>query len=143
MLDSPCTCFRLRGAARKITQRYDDALRPVGLKITQFSVLANLAREGDVSVTRLARLLATDRTTLTRNLGPLVANGLVTVGAGPDARTRGVALTARGRRAYEDALPLWRSAQRAIKAALGESDLATLHALLDKIRGQVRISTRL
>ena len=86
--DLPCTCFRLRSAARRMTQVYEHALRPTGLKITQYSLLANLARSGSHSVTALARVLATDRTTLTRNLAPLERDGLVKITDGPDARPR-------------------------------------------------------
>lgn len=131
--DLPCTCFRLRGAARVTTQLYENALRPAGLKITQYSLLANLSRAGPLSVSALARLLATDRTTLTRNLTPLARDGLVVITAGPDARTRAVELTRRGRAAFEAAIPLWKEAQRAMKRSLGDDDLAQLHALLTRV----------
>lgn len=130
--DLPCTCFRLRGATRRLTRRYDRALRPAGIRINQYSVLAHLARDGDRSMTGLARALATDRTTLTRNLGPLEAAGWVDVSDGPDLRTRSVSITAAGRAKFEQAMPLWREAQRAVKRALGPGDLALLHDLLGR-----------
>jgi DNA-binding MarR family transcriptional regulator len=130
--DLPCTCFRLRSAARRTTAFYERALRPSGLKITQYSLLANLARSGPLSVTALARLLATDRTTLTRNLTPLERDGLIDVADGPDARTRSVNLTRKGHAAFDAAIPLWREAQRAMKQALGPEDTAQLHDLLGR-----------
>ncbi|MDH3474180.1 MAG: MarR family transcriptional regulator, partial [Rhodospirillales bacterium] len=65
----------LRRTARRLTQAYDQALRPSGLRLTQFSVLANLTRSGGLSITDLAELLAMERTTLTRNLRPLERAG--------------------------------------------------------------------
>ncbi|MEE9539836.1 MAG: MarR family transcriptional regulator, partial [candidate division NC10 bacterium] len=35
-----CVCFNIRKAARAISQLYDDVLRPSGLRVTQFSILA-------------------------------------------------------------------------------------------------------
>ena len=72
-----CTCFRVRGAARRVTQIYSQHLGPTGLKISQFSLLGFICAEGPVSIGRLSELLATDRTTLTRNLRPLLTGGLV------------------------------------------------------------------
>ena len=77
-----CTCFRIRGAARRVTQIYSRHLAPTGLKISQFSLLGFVAAEGPISIGRLSDLLATDRTTLTRNLNPLLRGGLVPVAEG-------------------------------------------------------------
>ena len=70
-----CTCANLRKATRVITQAFDAALQPTGLKATQFTVLATLARQGDGPLTLLAESLVMDRTTLTRNLKPWSARG--------------------------------------------------------------------
>ncbi len=74
-----CTCANLRKAARAVTQVYDQALRPTGLKATQFTMLATLSNRGDLPLSRLAEALVMDRTTLTRNLKPLVGKGLVRI----------------------------------------------------------------
>lgn len=78
----------------------------------------------------LAKALATDRTTLTRNLQPMLQAGFVVVSDGPDARTRSVSVTLKGRKAFDRAMPLWRAAQREMRTALSEDELATLHTLL-------------
>ena len=70
-----CTCFRIRSAARRVTAIYTRHLAPTGLKISQFSLLGFIAADGPVSIGRLSELLATDRTTLTRNLRPLLNDG--------------------------------------------------------------------
>ena len=114
-----CTCATLRKAARVITQVYDAALRPAGLKATQFTLLATLAKLGDVPLTQLAEALVLDRTTLTRNLGPLTARGLVSIEHEKDQRVRTISLTGSGRRLFEQALPHWQKAQSRLVQDLG------------------------
>ena len=77
--DSPCTCAMARRTARHLTREYDRVLKPAGLKLTQYSVLANLVRNGATSITALAERLAMDRTTMTRNLRPLERAGWIVV----------------------------------------------------------------
>ena len=128
-----CACGRLRRATRAITQLYDDAMAPAGLRITQFSLLRTLAREGPRRITDLARAALLDRTALSRNLDPLLAQGLVTVVAGPDARTREVDLTSSGRAALRAAEPYWTRAQALVAARLGADRLDSLIATLAEI----------
>jgi DNA-binding MarR family transcriptional regulator len=114
-----CACFNLRRAARAITQLYDHALAPAGLRATQFTVLVALARTGAIPFSRLAAALGMDRTTLTRNLGPIQRHGLVAIRPGPDRRVRLVEMTAAGHKALDDAIPLWSGAQRQIVEGAG------------------------
>ncbi len=114
-----CTCANLRKAARVVTQVYDAALQPTGLKATQFTVLATLSRRGDLPLTRLAEALVMDRTTLTRNLKPLVAKQYVRIDQVEDQRVRRVSLTDAGRSRLDEALPIWREAQSGLVEALG------------------------
>ena len=129
--DSPCTCAKARRTARHLTREYDRALKPAGLKLTQYSVLANLMRSGGMSITALAERLAMDRTTMTRNLGPLERTGWVVVRDGPDRRSRSVEITEAGKGVYERAVPLWQAAERAVRQSMGHDDAATLRQLLD------------
>jgi len=126
-----CTFLRLRKLTRRITQRYDLHLQPSGLRITQFSLLATLAGADGMSISDLAWQLAMDRTTLTRNLQPLIAAGHIALGAGKDGRSRSVFLTPAGRRTFESTLPQWRAAQREIQVLLGPDALQHLHLILD------------
>ena len=130
-LSSACVCGRLRRAARALTQLYDDTMAPSGLRVTQFSLLRTLGREGPVRIGDLAGLALLDRTALSRNLEPLVARGYVRVTPGKDARTREVALTASGKSACRRALPYWHDAQRAVTRKLGEPRTEKLVELLD------------
>jgi DNA-binding MarR family transcriptional regulator len=131
-----CACFNVRKAARAITQLYDDVLRPSGLRVTQFSILAVTKRLGPVTVTRLAEETVTDRTTLTRNLKVLSQQKLVRIVPGDDRREREVSLTDRGRAAVAQAYPMWKDVQAQVAQRLGRerfrrllSDLRTTVAL--------------
>jgi len=132
--DSPCLCANLRRVTRAVTAAYDAALRPVDLRITQFSILRILERLGPVGVTRLAVEAALDRSTMGRNLDPLERRGLVrlTVNAA-DQRERVAALTDDGRTAIAAALPLWRAAQQRVETALPPAFVADLAGRLAQI----------
>ncbi|AFY62627.1 MarR family winged helix-turn-helix transcriptional regulator [Synechococcus sp. PCC 6312] len=127
---SGCACFQLRKATRVITKHFDDALRPTGLLITQFTVLAALGLAGVVSIHELADILVMDRTTLTRNLQPLERQGWITIAPGLDQRTRLVYLTPKGEQILSQAFPLWQQAQATIEASLGQSQWQLLQASL-------------
>lgn len=126
-----CTAFRLRRLSRRVSQHYDAHLAAVGLRSTQFSLLGSLVRRDRPPLTRLAEVLDMDRTTLTRNLRPLEAAGLVRMETGEDARSRLVAITPAGRERWESAVPLWEAAQRTLHEILGADDVLRLHDSLD------------
>lgn len=125
-----CACSNLRRSARLIAQFYDKRLQPTGLKNTQFTLLATLSGSGPVSMTRLAEKLATDRTTLARNVKLLERDGLVQVKPGKDARVRDVSLTDRGKHAFQNALPHWQAAQSSFLKEFGQERWTTLHGEL-------------
>jgi DNA-binding MarR family transcriptional regulator len=108
-----CRCFAARREARRITQAYDAALKPSGLRATQFTLLTVLVLAGPMKIGRLAEKLATDRTTLTRNLALLEKRGLIGMSAGGDRRATIVSISPAGLRAARAALPLWRRGQAA------------------------------
>ena len=128
-----CVCGRLRRAARALTQLYDDTMAPAGLRITQFSLLGTLARNGPQRITELAALALLDRTALSRNLEPLATEGLVRIAAGRDARTREVSLTRAGEAALAKAMPYWRRAQVQVAQQLGQQNINALVGLLDTV----------
>lgn len=124
-----CACFAVRRAARAITQHYDRTLRPTGLRATQFTLLTVLSLGGSLPLSRVADRLGMERTTLTRNLKPLLVEGLIEVGRDGDRRVRTIAITPRGRRRVAGAIPHWRAAQRAIGAFFTPDTFASLDAL--------------
>jgi DNA-binding MarR family transcriptional regulator len=137
-----CACHRIRMAARAVTRAYDDALRPVGLRATQVSLLAATALEGAVSITSLAAAVGMDRSTLTRNLAPLEKEGLLSVGSEGWRRSRTLALTAKGRTRLQQAIPLWEGAQRRLRQELGPHWDDVQSSLDHLIRSASRAPTR-
>jgi DNA-binding MarR family transcriptional regulator len=127
---SPCTCSRLRRATRAVTQLYDDALMPAGLRVTQLSLLRTLQREGTLRIGDLAARNLLDRTALSRNLDPLADRKLVAIVPGRDARTREVTLTRQGIAAIAAAAPHWERAQREVARRVGRGRLDALYAVL-------------
>ncbi len=134
-LDRPdCVCSLIRRTARGVTRLYDEALAPTGLRLTQYSLLANLDRLGSIAMTDLAEVLSMDRTTLTRNVAPLERDGLLSLRPAGRGRTKLVALTARGRRRLRDAFRLWEQAQQHFSALVGEEVASTLAQIADAVR---------
>jgi DNA-binding MarR family transcriptional regulator len=132
-----CACHKVRMAARAVTRAYDDALRPVGLRATQLSVLVAVAIDGAMSITELANFIGMDRSTLTRNLAPLAERGLISLGAEGWRRSRRLVITKKGRTCMEAAVPIWQQAQAALKRKIGERRWSDLHAQLNHV---IRIS---
>lgn len=135
----PCVGFNTRRATRLVTQFYDRALAPVGLRSTQYSLLSVLALVPALNMGDLANILAMDRTTLTRNLQPLVKRGWVRTTAGADRRERMVKIAPAGRNKLHGAQPLWEEAQKHITSQLGEETwervLGDLHRLSMIVEG--------
>src|SRR5580692_10213292 len=118
----PCACANLRRADRAVTQFYDAALRPAGLRVTQFTLLQALTLSGEISQKQLGELLEIDSTTLTRTLAPLRSKGWLRSAAGTDRRELRLSLTVAGKREYNRALPYWEAAQNGLRQALGKSN---------------------
>ncbi len=128
-----CVCYRLRRAARLAAKTYDGALKPTGLRNTQFALLGSLNKLGESSIGELSDSLATDGTTLTRNLEVLVRRGLIEDVAADDARVRVIRVTELGKKTYVAALPLWREAQKQVLEAVGSKRWTEMRVELDKI----------
>ncbi|MGA8480359.1 MAG: MarR family winged helix-turn-helix transcriptional regulator [Chthoniobacterales bacterium] len=126
----PCVCSHVRRLARKLSSLYDTLLSPEDLTITQYSLLANIERAGQLSHTVLADKVGMERTTLTRNLRPLTRAKWVAAGTGKDRRQHLLQLTAAGRRKLVRSLPLWEEAQRQFLSQIGTESLRELRALL-------------
>lgn len=128
-----CVAYLLRRTARTITKFYDNALRPSGLRNTQFTLLASLNFLGETSIGDLSGTLAIDSTTLTRNLEVLVRRGLIENITADDARIRNVRLTDLGQEIYEGALPLWRVAQQYMLEVLEQEHWEEIRTQFRKI----------
>lgn len=114
-----CLCLASRRAARSITRAFDAALRPQGLRATQFTLLAALELKGPQPIGALAEFIGVERTTLTRNLAVAEKQSLVAVETGKDARSHVASITATGRRRLHRAFAAWRGTQDMLTKTIG------------------------
>ena len=116
-----CACKNLRMTTRVITQYFDKAFQPIGLRATQFALLADVSSRDSSTVGELADILLMDQTTVTRNVEILKKNGYVDVKTGDDdSRKRCISITESGIAKLKEALPLWEHAQILIEKRIGK-----------------------
>src|SRR5580700_11501238 len=142
---SACTCGSLRKASRRISQFYDAALAPVGIKSTQFSILSEVERgsvDGPLTMCELASAMVMDRSTLGHNLRPLERDALLSLKlAASDRRKRYVALTKKGKATLQRARRLWRTAEGRFEKIFGKRHAADLRAVLLNIAGNDQLNS--
>ncbi len=122
----PCLCATFRRTARALSQLYDDAVRPLGLRTTQFTILQALSLTGEVAQGRLGEILALDSTTLTRTLAIMKRRKWVAMRQGRDGRERLISLSAAGREQFDLASPAWQAVQDRLRSQLGEERWSAL-----------------
>ena len=132
-----CLCASFRRATRALSQHYDEALRPLGLRSTQFSILQALDLAGEVSQGRLGQILATDSTTLTRTLDIMCQSGWVARREGKDRRRRLLSLSTTGRARLKRALPVWEKVQAQLKRQLGSKRWDTAMEMTNEVTSTV------
>jgi DNA-binding MarR family transcriptional regulator len=133
----PCMCANLRRASRALTQLYEDALRPLGLRATQFTVLQALVLAGEVSQGTLGEILAMDTTTLTRTLAIMSRHGWIAKRYGKDRRERRLCLTKSGEVQLNRATPSWEKVQTKLRRQLGDTRWDNLRQLTHEIAATV------
>ena len=135
-----CINFNLRKAARAVTAIYDRSLAPVGITSTQFSIMIALAYYPEHSMSALSKFLVMDRTTLTKNLKPLMREKLIEPAAGEDRRQRLLKLSRKGLTVLDKAYPLWTAAQQQVSDVLGQEQMHGLYRTLHKVSSQLNES---
>jgi DNA-binding MarR family transcriptional regulator len=132
-----CNCFALRQATRFVTQIYERHLDDAGVTPAQFTILARLARNPQLTMADLAEAMVMDRTTLVRALKPLQRDGYVrTDSADSGARTHMFSLTKSGVRVFERAQEAWRAAQEEFEQKFGRARAKALRAELFSLTAQ-------
>ena len=133
----PCMCASFRRASRALTQHYEAALRPLGLRATQFTLLQALSLAGEVSQGTLGDILAIDSTTLTRTIAIMERRGWIASRSGEDRRERLLSLSKAGRAEYNRALPHWEEIQQELRARLGNKRWNELLNLSNEVTAKV------
>src|SRR5262249_30305190 len=128
-----CIAVRLRLLNRVVTNFYDDALRPQGLKVSQLNILVATAKLGIARPAQICDILQLDTSTLSRNVERMRAHGWLEVVPDEDARAQPFRLTAQGRRLIEKAVPAWEKAQHQAAELLGGEGIALLDQTANKL----------
>jgi len=127
---TPCLCLALRQASRAVSRLYDDELRGIGLRTTQYSLLQSISRSGEVRQRDLGELTLHDETTLTRTLRLLVDAGWVVVRTGEDRREKWFNITPSGLAKLEEARHAWKRAQQRMRSRLPDGVWQNLLSVL-------------
>lgn len=130
---SECVAVRLRMLNRVVTNIYDDALRPLGLKVSQMNILVAAAKMRTARPVEVCEHLHLDVSTLSRNVERMKARGWLEVVPAEDGRSQPFRLTPRGRRLLEKAIPAWREAQQQVKKVLGDGFLEQLNEAMKRV----------
>jgi DNA-binding MarR family transcriptional regulator len=133
----PCLSASFRRAARVLTQHYETALRPLGLRGTQFTLLQALSLTGEVSQGILGEILAIDSTTLTRTLAIMERQGWIVSRSGEDRRERLLSLTKVGTAQFKRALPHWEKVQQQLRAQFGNKRWHELFNVTNEVTAKV------
>jgi DNA-binding MarR family transcriptional regulator len=128
-----CIAVRLRMLNRVVTNIYDDALRPLGLKVSQMNILVAAAKMGTARPTEVCEHLHLDVSTLSRNVDRMKARGWLEVVPDEDGRSQPFRLTTQGRRLLEKAVPSWEEAQERVKELLGGDIVNQLNHAMRRI----------
>jgi DNA-binding MarR family transcriptional regulator len=116
----PCMCANFRRTSRALTQLYEEALRPLGLRASQLTILQVLSRAGEVSQWQLGEMLAMDTTSLTRTLAIMRREGWIAERRGEDRRERLLRLARGGEKQLTRVLPVWERVQSRLRSQLGK-----------------------
>jgi len=134
-----CACGNIRRTSRALTQFYDQHLQPSGMRVTQFSLLLNIALNDGITVGELAQLLLMDQTTVTRNLETLKKAGCIEITKQDrDARKKFLFINQKGTEDLAAAMPLWEEAQSHIESEMGSERYRELLKILSQINSLTR-----
>jgi DNA-binding MarR family transcriptional regulator len=129
----PCYCNALRQASRVITTFYDDQLRPLGLRVSQYSMLQTIRNTPGIATGSIARALDMDQTTASRAIAALTREGWVLAKDGDDRREKHWTLTSKGSALLKRAEAAWRASQREIESKLGRERATNLRAVAEEV----------
>ena len=133
LITSECLAVRMRILNRTVTKIFDNALRPLGVKVSQLNVLMVVARYGPISPSNITRRLNIEKSTLSRNIERMLTHGWLKVSHGESGHTQVVALGSPGRKLIEKSLPLWKTAQEQSIALLGQRGVRSIHQAADTV----------
>ncbi len=134
-----CLATRVRQLSRIITRVYDDAMRPLGITASQYTLLAQLAARDSITAVEIGHQLDIEKSTLSRNLKRLLALGHIIMDPPAGRRGRGLHLTPKGQAILKDAFPIWQDAQTRAVSAMGAESSNVLDGLLNQAEKLVAV----
>jgi len=134
-----CLATRIRQLSRIITRVYDDAMRPLGITTSQYTLLAQLAARDSITAVEIGHELDIEKSTLSRNLKRLLALGHILMDPPAGRRGRGLHLTPKGQAILKDAFPIWQDAQTRAVSAMGAESRNVLDGLLSQAEKLVAV----
>jgi DNA-binding MarR family transcriptional regulator len=126
-----CTAHKTRHLARKVMAHFEGSIASLGIKGTQFALMGCVLRDGPIKPSDLAKAMELSASTLSRNVQPLIAQGLLVMRQGSDARSRLLSITPDGKKLWIQAGKRWQAAQVGLGQQMGVAQLAALHGMLD------------
>jgi len=130
MTAGACLATRVRQLSRIITRVYDDAMRPIGITASQYTLLAQLASRDSITAVEIGHVLDIEKSTLSRNLKRLLALGHIIMDPPAGRRGRGLHLTVKGQAVLKEAFPIWQDAQKRAVSVMGAESRNVLDSLL-------------
>jgi DNA-binding MarR family transcriptional regulator len=127
-----CLATRVRQLSRIVTRVYDDALRPLGITGSQYTLLAQLAARDAITAVEIGHDLDIEKSTLSRNLKRLLSLGHIAMDPPAGRRGRGLHLTPKGQAVLKEAFPIWQDAQKKTVGAMGSDSRSVLDGLLSQ-----------
>ena len=136
-IGSECIAVRIRLLNRTVTHIFDEALRPLGVKVSQLNVLMVVAKHAPISAGEVARRLNMEKSTLSRNVERMRTHGWLKESVGDPGRKQVLGLAAPGRKLIEKSLPFWKQAQAQTEAVLGPRGVQSIHRAADSVWAQL------
>ena len=136
-IGSECIAVRIRLLNRTVTKIFDEALRPLGVKVSQLNVLMVVAKRGPIAPGEVARKLNMEKSTLSRNVDRMKTRGWLRVSQGDSGRKQILELGAAGRKLIEKSLPYWKKAQAQTEALLGQQGARSIHRAANTVWAQL------
>lgn len=128
-----CIAVRVRLLNRFVTGLCEAGLRGHDLSVAQMNILVAVGHAGPLTPTQVAAALVMDKSTLSRDVEPLLARDWLRKVAGTDKRSHTLELTPAGREKVASILPVWRDAQAALRELLGAGNLTGIFAAAERV----------
>ena len=134
---SACYCTNMRRSTNMISAFYDSALKEVHLTVAQYYLLINLSRLESANITHWAEHVGLDRSTMVRNIKPLLERELI---ESTEGHGKTFTLSSKGKSLLEQAIPMWQNAQTQIEEVLGEDDIDAIFRICEKLQNLNRLA---